>query len=125
MSIKNESITPKWLDKSFLEKSLQSHFKTSTIKVKEFTIQTSSGPIQHFGSDMYRSKVTYTNTEHEENIETIDLIIKTVPCKDGLVKNIVDNSSAFPIEMKMYSEVLPKMQSLLESIEDTTIFGPK
>lgn len=125
MSSEKDSNTPKWLDKAFFEKALQSHFKADTLQVKEFSIQTSLGPIQHFGSDMYRSKVTYINTENEENTQSIDCIIKTVPCKDGLIKDIVDNSSAFPIEMKMYGEVLPKMQSLLESIKDPTIFGPK
>jgi hypothetical protein len=94
---------------------------TASSKVDEFLITPGSNMGDHFASIMFRAKVSY---RIEETGKEMSMLIKTTPIEEGLKKDMLD-LDLFKTEIKMYSEVVPKMEKLLESVGEHIQMGPK
>ena len=122
---KDELVPPAWLKEDFFQTALRSYHQDESIIVKSSIITPGTKPGEHFASIMFKAKVTYDSTKNNLSDEVIHLILKTVPILEGIKMDLFKNSSAFPTEMKMYSEIIPKMERLLAKIGDPTVISPR
>lgn len=72
----------------------------------------------HYASLMFRALITY-NTSKSNGLET-SFIIKTMPFFEGLKKDLLEQGGLFKIETKMYSEVVPMFEKVLNEANDDT-----
>uniref|UniRef100_A0A336KL31 CSON009900 protein n=1 Tax=Culicoides sonorensis TaxID=179676 RepID=A0A336KL31_CULSO len=121
---KDELILPEWLNKEYFENVLKSYKKCETVKIIDLITSPGTAPGEHFASIMFRVNLTY-QCDVNENEEQSKFILKTVPIEEGVKMDFLKDSTAFPTEMRMYGEILPKMQKLLHDVGDTTIFAPE
>ncbi|KAL5291263.1 hypothetical protein ACFFRR_010584 [Megaselia abdita] len=77
----------------------------------------------HYASIMFRAIINYDN-KSSKNLEK-SLIVKTMPFVDGPKKEMLKKMNIFDIEIKMYSEVIPKFQKMLKEAGDDTELGGK
>lgn len=122
MFSKNELDTPEWLNEQFLQKVLKDHKSKKSVKVNKVNISTS--PEAHFASIIFKIDVRY-ECEGTGKGERSNFILKTVPVEEGVKKDFLKNSSAFPTEMRMYEEIIPKMEAILRDKGDTRVFAPE
>lgn len=116
--------SPEWMNIEFLEKILKQSQKDDKIQVKTFQVKPASTVHQHLASVMYRVLVTYSGKLN--NNSEISLIIKSKPFLDGFKKDLFSNDNIiFEVETKMYSEILPEMQNLINVSEDKSVLAPK
>lgn len=119
---KDELIAPEWLTKDFLERVLRHYKDVEVVKVNEFHISPGTSPGEHFASIMFKIDVKY---ESKGIPERLNFIMKTVPVEEGVKKEFLKDSTAFPTEIRMYEEILPKMKDILRQIGDSTVFAPE
>jgi hypothetical protein len=72
---------------------------------------------------MFRIEATISDGKSDVN-EDIFLVLKTMPFVDGLKKDFLAGTTLFDVEIKMYTEILPKMEPLMNSCGIPT-FWPK
>lgn len=70
---------------------------------------------------MFRAHISY-NTRERDHQESF--IIKIKPFLDGAKKDAMRNTPLFRTEGRMYVEILPRMQVLLDNIKDPEILVP-
>ncbi|XP_063709152.1 uncharacterized protein LOC134837696 [Culicoides brevitarsis] len=120
---KDELVPPKWLNEEFLVKVLKHHEKCDEIQVNELIISPGTAPGEHFASIMFKIDVSYefkdTSKGHSK------FILKTLPVEEGVKMDFLKDSTAFPTEIYMYEEILPKMHALLREKGDDTVFAPE
>lgn len=121
----DSSVVPEILTKEFFENALRSYEKDNTIILNDLFISPGPNPVDHVTSIMFKAKVKYISTKNLSSEKHLHLIVKTVPCKNGVKLEIIQSSSAFTTEMKMYDEVLPAMEKLLQTIDIPSIIGPR
>ncbi|XP_037942826.1 uncharacterized protein LOC119675691 [Teleopsis dalmanni] len=117
----DELVAPKWLNNDFLKEVIQSYEKNKDVKVTNFKLTPGTVKGDHFASVMFRAHVDY-KLRHSRYSKSV--IIKTMPEVQGLKKEMLENSHIFETEIKMYTEILPKLESVLRSIGDDTKIGP-
>ncbi|XP_037947057.1 uncharacterized protein LOC119678993 [Teleopsis dalmanni] len=117
----DELVAPKWLNNDFLKEVIQSYEKNKDVKVTNFKLTPGTVKGDHFASVMFRAHVDY-KLRHSRYSKSV--IIKTMPEAQGLKKEMLENSHIFETEIKMYTEILPKLESVLRSIGDDTKIGP-
>lgn len=63
--VKKEVSAPKWLDKKFLEKCVQTSSNNCHIEVNEFTVEPATKAGDNYGSEMYRVEIVFTELANE------------------------------------------------------------
>lgn len=121
---KDELEAPKWLDQTFFEEVLQSYTKDPSVVVKDFQIKPGTNAGDHFASVMFKVTVNHTSEKNGLAASEIKLIMKLMPSAEGLKKEMLKETPAFKSETRMYVEVLPKMESVLEDAGIKITFGP-
>lgn len=71
---------------------------------------------------MFRVKVNFTTKSGDEKSKS--LIVKTKPFIASPKMEMLEKSTIFDIEIKMYTKTIPEMHRLLRAVEDKTQFGP-
>jgi hypothetical protein len=79
----SESIEPKWLNRSFLERALKSGADGSRVTVTSSDVERATAAGDNYGSDIYRVNVRLIRNGQPE---TMSLIIKSQPAKEELYK---------------------------------------
>nr|CAD7269315.1 unnamed protein product [Timema shepardi] len=113
-----------WLTDEFLQKILRDAGGHETTVVTSSDIKPMAGGGDNYLSTMYR--VSVKTKDKEEAVSTISLVVKLPPSGAEMMK-LIANSSAFLTEIKLLSDILPKMFSLLRetSPEEQEEFGAK
>lgn len=116
---------PKWLDETFVLKSLRTYFPDQNIKIHDFKANSALGKGENFLSDILRLTVTYMETTANT---TNELQSKNLICKLGLSDpKVLDQISSLNIyskEMEMYEKILPKIKVIIvDSGDDDTFFA--
>lgn len=120
----DELISPEWMDRDFFEKVLRKSEDDQSIKVLTFKIEPASKANEHFASIIFRAKITFS--QKLKNESEISIIIKTKPFLDGIKKEMFgDDCTIFEIETKMYLEILPEIQKLINLSGDKSTLAPK
>jgi hypothetical protein len=78
-----ESIEPKWLNRSYLERALKSGADRSLVTVTSSDVERATAAGDNYCSDMYRVNVRLIRNGQPE---TMSLIIKTEPAKEEMNK---------------------------------------
>lgn len=115
---------PTWLNKAFFELALRKFKKDDTITVDELVLRPGTKPGEHYSSIMFRAEVMFSSQGTDGCSVNIKLILKTVPIEEGHKMDLLKESTLFKTEMRVYKEILPEMQRLLASINDTTTIAP-
>ncbi|XP_055377082.1 uncharacterized protein LOC129609188 [Condylostylus longicornis] len=114
----DELVPPAWMDREFLEKVLKTTKKDDFHAIIEYNIGPATLKGDHVASIMFRGVVQYldkSNTKQE-----ISLIIKTMPVIEGGKKDLLDGSTFFEVEIKIFRDVIPKFEEMLRSVGDNT-----
>ncbi|XP_052870362.1 uncharacterized protein LOC128275780 isoform X3 [Anopheles cruzii] len=111
----DELCAPSWLDDDFFLKVMREFENDATVRLTaECPLRPGTKAGDHFASVMYRTKAQYRAANGEQ--KSIDLIVKLKPTVDGLKKELLDDDDFFGREIRMYSDVLPRMGQLLAGI---------
>uniref|UniRef100_A0A1B6LX07 CHK kinase-like domain-containing protein n=1 Tax=Graphocephala atropunctata TaxID=36148 RepID=A0A1B6LX07_9HEMI len=106
-----DSLTPSWLDDNFLTQVLQSaedSVQAVEVEVIKYRCQHAVPPGTNYLSQMFRISVDYKT----DKVKTTSLIVKT-PLESGFGREMLEMSSGYKKEIKIYNEILPKMYALL------------
>ncbi|XP_037947068.1 uncharacterized protein LOC119679002 [Teleopsis dalmanni] len=118
----DELVAPEWLNNDFLKKVIENYEKTKNVEVFNFKLTPGTAKGDHYGSVMFRANVDYTVQGSQK---AKSLIIKTTPELEGHKMEFLRETHVFETEIKIYTEILPKFESILRSIGDNTNIGPK
>lgn len=78
----------------------------------------------HYASVMFRCKVNFqSSADTKDSEECSSIIIKTLPEKDCIKRDLLMNSKLFETEIEMYSNTLRKLESILEKHGEPTKFS--
>ncbi|XP_037947070.1 uncharacterized protein LOC119679004 [Teleopsis dalmanni] len=117
----DELVAPEWLNNDFLKKVIENYEKTKDVEVTNFKLTPGTVKGDHYASVMFRANVDY---KIKGVRKSKSLIIKTMPEVEGQKKEMLKDSHIFETEIKVYTEILPKFESVLNSIGDKTKIGP-
>uniref|UniRef100_A0A1S4HBQ4 CHK domain-containing protein n=1 Tax=Anopheles gambiae TaxID=7165 RepID=A0A1S4HBQ4_ANOGA len=107
---------PAWLNDEFFRDVMRESNNDSSIELTSACIlRPGTSKKDHYGSVMFRTTVTYQSKRVTEE-KFVDLIMKTKPEADGLMKDLLDDDGLFVVEIEMYSKVLPEVTRLLKEI---------
>ncbi|XP_030374817.1 uncharacterized protein LOC115624329 [Scaptodrosophila lebanonensis] len=112
---------PDWVTIEFLQDVLKEHFKDDTLEVSDLLVKSvnTGDAAAGFASEMHRATF---NLQRNNAKSKFSVIIKDHP--KGQTGAIAHRSKLFKREILTYQEVLPRVQSLLESIGDKTKIAP-
>ncbi|XP_050071961.1 uncharacterized protein LOC126559832 [Anopheles maculipalpis] len=110
----DELSSPGWLNDEFFQHVLCEYERDPKVRLVDTCVLrpgTKAG--DHFASVMYRTTVRYQIGGVEKSI---NLIMKIKPVSEGLKKELLEEEDFFGKEIRMYTQVLPEMARLMESI---------
>ncbi|XP_055382978.1 uncharacterized protein LOC129613086 [Condylostylus longicornis] len=110
---------PEWLTQSFLEEILRDHFNDVNINVsnlRTISLVKTNG----YASILHKCQFKYT--KDNENFDKFSLIIKEHP--KGLSGILAFKHKLFKREILIYKDILPRIQDLLRTINETTKIAP-
>ncbi|XP_037947060.1 uncharacterized protein LOC119678997 [Teleopsis dalmanni] len=117
----DELVAPEWLNNDFLQKVIENYEKTKDVEVSNFKLTPGTVKGDHYASVMFRANVDY-NLKGSQKTKSV--IIKTMPEVEGQKKELLKETHVFETEIKIYTEILPKFETVLRSIGDDTKIGP-
>ncbi|KAM8705884.1 hypothetical protein ACLKA7_010219 [Drosophila subpalustris] len=115
----DELNAPDWMNEQFLKEILNRHFNDPNVGVVNVQISPASAKGDHYASVMFRAKVEYST---QKGKFSKSLIIKTMPEVDSDKSEVLGDSPMFATEIKMYTEVLPKFEEILNEAGDEITF---
>nr|CAD7604979.1 unnamed protein product [Timema genevievae] len=119
-----EEEVPSWLNDGFLQEILREFLDDPVITVIQSSVKDAVAKGENFISKLY--KVTVEFKDRREEYQKRYFITKILPFTEE-TRKIFSESSAFPSEIRMLSDTLPKMYSLLDKAAPGRYkeFGPK
>ncbi|ETN60247.1 hypothetical protein AND_008119 [Anopheles darlingi] len=117
---KDEMHPPSWMDERFFEKVLRQSERDGTLSVTGMRIVPGTKPGDHFASVIFRAIV-----QHDKSPDEVSLIVKTLPTEEGVKKDLLNDGYVFETETLMYTEIVPAMHRLLQSVGDQTVLGAR
>ncbi|XP_059621270.1 uncharacterized protein LOC132264938 [Phlebotomus argentipes] len=120
---KDEVNPPDFLNKELFEKVLRKEENDKALTITSLKLIPGTRPGDHFASVMFKAIVSYTS--RGKQVDSRSLVVKTMPVEEGLKKDMLENAPIFDREIEMYTEVLPEMKRIMESIGDNEIIAPK
>ncbi|XP_069690925.1 uncharacterized protein [Periplaneta americana] len=109
---KQEDLAPRWMDKTFFEKALQSSDGDPDLTVTSTQVERATALGDNFLSVMYRVTV---QVKRGDKTEERSLIVKTEPTMEAMVQ-VAAKGVVFEREVKMLRDIIPEMNRLLEEI---------
>uniref|UniRef100_A0A336KTF4 CSON015135 protein n=1 Tax=Culicoides sonorensis TaxID=179676 RepID=A0A336KTF4_CULSO len=117
---------PSWMNIDYFENVLKEITKDARTLLHSIEFGPASRAGDGFASTIFRVNCVYDAPHHENKFnEKISLIVKTEPIEEGLKKIMLNHERAFRTEIKMYSEVLPKIElALTKALQKPIKIGP-
>ncbi|XP_065354376.1 uncharacterized protein LOC135948850 [Calliphora vicina] len=124
MSIYNEDelVPPSWINEEFIQKVLNQYEKTQHVKLTNLDLSPATLKGDHYGSIMFRCKVSY-GLDKSPEIKKRSFIIKNMPEEECSKRDLLGDSGVFETEISMYSETLPKIEKYFAEIRQPTKMG--
>lgn len=107
---------PDWLNKDFFQKALTNKYKSSDIKISDFSIVSISGNGENYCSNMFKIELKF-ELSGKHIIENV--VIKTEPSNE-----MVTMMEFFPKEMEMYERIIPAFEKLFKEVGEIVQFAP-
>ncbi|XP_055695949.1 uncharacterized protein LOC129797409 [Lutzomyia longipalpis] len=120
---KDEVNPPDFLNQEFFENVLQTSENDKALKITQLKLVPGTKPGDHFASIMFKAIISYTTKG--KTIEDRSLVIKTMPVEEGIKRDMLKDMPIFDREIAMYTQVLPEMKRIMESIGDDEVLSPK
>ena len=113
---------PAWLNKAYIQSTLQKFYRDEDLKVNCLRITQCGGKGESYASSMYRVGTSFSDGSNKKQFKTF--VVKTLPEVDiALEKLGSSNYNVQNKEMEMYDHVLPEFRRILKSInEEADIF---
>ncbi|KAH8414081.1 hypothetical protein KR222_005452, partial [Zaprionus bogoriensis] len=118
----DELQAPAWMNDTFFTEVLAKYFQDPNLKVIGIKTSPASAKGDHYASVMFRASVEYS-TQKGKFVKS--LIIKTMPEENSIKMDFLGDSHIFTTEILMYTEILPKFESILKDAGETTTFCAK
>lgn len=96
-------------------------FQHSIAQINEYSIAPCTKPGDNFVGVIFRAKINYT-TKGATKSESF--IVKIEPFLEGFKKDLMADQPFFNTEGRMYTKMLPIMQSLLANCGDDAVIAP-
>lgn len=113
---------PNWVDRVYLTDILRKEFPNN-YNIIDLHIEDLNEKGENFASVMFRVKVAMENENSE--ISHLHLVVKAGHSTEK-AKQFFSVFNAFSKEIDMYKEILPKLESTIHAIGETTLrFSPK
>ncbi|XP_073819399.1 uncharacterized protein [Musca autumnalis] len=122
MSLYNEDelTAPAWIDQDFIKMVLSKHEKVENVEILNYEMSPASMKGDHYASIMFRCKVEYRLSNAVDIIKR-SLILKTLPVEeDNKKREFLMDLKLFETEIKMYSETLPRFETILAECGEPT-----
>ncbi|XP_013097236.2 uncharacterized protein LOC106080405 [Stomoxys calcitrans] len=111
--------TPVWLTQNYMEEVLKLHHKDAALKIQNITIKPALAKGENYGGVLTKVKVAYC-WGHEGSITTEkSLLVKSCYEEDKIALEKMQPYDIFNREMTIYDQVLPKLNQLLQEVNDT------
>ncbi|XP_059621219.1 uncharacterized protein LOC132264900 [Phlebotomus argentipes] len=120
---KDEVNPPEFLNEQYFENALRKAENDKALKITNLQLLPGTKPGDHFASIMFKAIISYTSKGKEVNSRS--LIVKTMPIEDGIKMTMLQEMPFFKTEISMYTEILPEMKRIMESIGDYEEMFPK
>ncbi|KAM7361448.1 uncharacterized protein ACRADG_012008 [Cochliomyia hominivorax] len=114
---------PEWLTRDYVEEVLKIYHKDVTLKIQEFNIKPAFGKGENYGGFLTKAYVLYNLKNGQEQKEN-HFICKTSYEEDEFAKEKMKPYDIFNREMAIYEQVLPKLNDLLQEINDSDRLFP-
>ncbi|XP_067646821.1 uncharacterized protein [Eurosta solidaginis] len=108
---------PEWLTPSYLQEALRLHHKDPKLQLHSMHVQPATGKGENYGGVLTRIKAQYRLSQNQQRVER-SFIAKTSFEADPIASTIIAPYDIFNREMRIYEEVLPKLNDLLSEIDD-------
>jgi hypothetical protein len=116
---------PPWLDQAPFEKAFRSYEKDPAAKIHSFDLKAATQPGENFASAVFRGSVSFSS-KYTKGEKVISVIIKTQPIGVDLPgAEHLQDTTLFETEIGVYNDVLPAIQSLLQSVGESDLMSPK
>lgn len=118
----DELEAPAWMNEQFFAEVLIKYLKDPNLKVNGLNMSPATAKGDHYASIMFRAAIEYST---QKGSFSKSLIIKTMPQEEGHKKDFISDSHIFPTEISMYTEILPKFESILSEAGEEITFCAK
>ncbi|XP_063223196.1 uncharacterized protein LOC134531423 [Bacillus rossius redtenbacheri] len=105
------NISAPWMDRAWIQEVLRDVEIDPSLSVTDCHVTDASSKGDHYLSEMQRITVHIQRTGNKAG--KMFLIAKKIPPGEAMQKKLAE-SSAFPNEMKVFSQILPKFEAILE-----------
>lgn len=107
-----------WITFDLIENLIQRSKADDELKLKSFIVQSGIGKAENFCSNIFRVSATFSYGTQTE--QTQSFIVKSSLNVDEF-DTINDEVAYFPREIRIYNEILPKVEELLSRIDNVRI----
>ena len=119
-----KTVSP-WLNQEFFDKAIQSYESDPQAKVISFDIVAATQPGENFASAVYRATIKFTS-KYSKNEKEMSVIIKTQPASiDKPDMEFLLDTTLYDTEIAAYTEVLVKVQELIDAAGYDDVMCPK
>ncbi|XP_037817356.1 uncharacterized protein LOC119607487 [Lucilia sericata] len=115
---------PEWLTKNYIQNVLHVYHKDLTIQIEKFNIKSAFGKGENYGGYLTKIHVVYTSNNGEEQKENHFMCKTSYDDEDELAREKMESYDFFNREMLLYEQILPKLNDLLNEIDDTDRIFP-
>ncbi|XP_046679724.1 uncharacterized protein LOC124367114 [Homalodisca vitripennis] len=104
---------PEWINESFLKAILQGgEGQENNVSIIKFSVGPAVTPGNNFFSCIYRVQIQYT-VSNSQSVRALSLIVKS-PITEGYFATLSKKGNYFEKEMKVYNELLPRLNDKLK-----------
>ena len=116
---------PSWLDQDLFDKAIRSYEADPQAKVNSFDIKAATNPGENFASAVFRATIKFTS-KYQKNEKEMSVIIKTQPVSVDIPDmEVLQETTLYDSEIAAYTEVLVKIQDLVNSVGYEDVICPK
>lgn len=105
------------MNDEFFAEILAHHEKEPDVQIMNSKTSPATAKGDHYASIMFRVQVEYSTRSGKF---AKSLIMKTMPEEEGFKKDFLGDAMFFPIEIAMFTEILPKIEAILREAGDQT-----
>ena len=117
---------PPWLDQELFERAFRSSDNDPQAQVHSFEVKQAVQPGENFASAIFRGAISYSSKYTNGAPKDVSVIIKTQPVGVDLPNmEHLNDPTLFINEIAVYTEILPQIKTLLESVGETDILNPR
>ncbi|TMW53081.1 hypothetical protein DOY81_001809 [Sarcophaga bullata] len=115
---------PIWLDKEYVQKILANYCNTDQVIVRNYTKNPATTKGENYFSALYLLTVDYSTEANRDEVKNVTFMLKT-RLENDLMSQLEEDFDVFAREAQYYTVISKEEQNLMNSIKDSTQFGPK